>query len=207
MFNRKAKEKTTEKPLGVIISLDINTVTLGEIAAKAEPPTIQSMSSVWLNENCTKTCVDIAVINAVQNEVLFILGSDATIYRDADFNIRLPFPVGPNKTDVVSVTSTENLVLFSFDGIPIMGFPTTYIVNSLLGKPLAEYKNARKDLAGEEEEREIKVLSDSGDVYMLPLISKVAKNWFKYQNTAVKVKISPISSDDYEPITLRVKTE
>ena len=161
MFWRK--DKKYEKPIGVQLSIELNAMTLGDVAKTSEPPNIERMSNVWLEYNCTKICTGVAAINGVKGSVLVISGSDGHIYIDMEFDIKLPFPISPNKTETIQVTSTANLIYLSFEEVVIMAFPTSYIVDSLVGVPLAEYSNATKELSGEQSEIEIVVISPEGD--------------------------------------------
>ncbi len=204
MFWRKNKK--IEKPFGVQLSIELNAMTLGDIAKTEEPPSIDRMSNAWLKYNCTKIIVGVAAINGVNDSVLFISGSNGRVYRDMEFEIELPFPMGPNKTKTVQVEPTDDFIFLSFEDIAIMALPTVYIVNSLIGKPLVEYRNAEKDMFGEKSELEIKVTSPKGE-YILPVISKVAKQWFKYENTAVKVMATLILTNDDFPLELGITTE
>lgn len=204
MFWRK--NKNIEKPFGVQLTIELNAMTFDDIAKTEEPPNIDRMSNAWLKFNCTKICMGVAAINGVNESVLFISGSDGKVYRDMEFEIKLPFPIGPNKTETVQVTSTDDFVFLSFDDIAIMALPIIYITNLLIGSPLVEYRNAEKDMFGEKSELEIKITSPKGE-YNLPVISQVAKKWFKYENTAVKVMGTLILTHDDFPLELGINTE
>jgi hypothetical protein len=201
-----SKNKKKEKPFGVQLSIDINAMTLGDVAKTSEPPSIKRMSNAWLKYNCTRISVGVAAVNGVKGSVLFFLGSDGCMYKDLDFEIKLPFPIGPNKTESVQVTPTDDFIFLSFEEVVIMAFPTSYIINSLIGEPLVEYRNAEKDMFGENSEIEINVTSPKGE-YKLPVISKVAKQWFKYENTAVKVMSTLISTNDDFPLELGMSAD
>ncbi len=200
------KSKDLEKPIGVQISIELNAMTLGDIAKTSESPSIELMSNAWLKYNCTRISVGFAAINVVMDRVLFFSGSDGHVYRDLEFEIKLPFLIGPNKTETIQVTPTDDFIFLSFEEVVIMAFPTSFIVNSLLGKPLAEYRNPEKDMFGERSEIEIKVTSPKGECN-LPVISKVAKRWFKYENTAAKVMATLILTNDDFPLELSMSTE
>lgn len=200
------KNNKKEKPFGVQLSIELNAMTLGDVAKTSEPPSIERMSSVWLENNCTKICVGVAAINGVNDSVLFVSGSDGNVYRDMEFEIKLPFPVGPNKSEALQVTSSEDFIILSFEEVVIMAFPTCYIINSLMGEPLEEYRNAKKDTFGERSEIEIKVTSPKGEC-SLPVITKVAKQWFKYENTAAKVMATLILTKDDFPLELGISAE
>lgn len=204
MFWRK--NKNIEKPFGVQLTIELNAMTFDDIAKTEEPPNIDRMSNAWLKFNCTKICMGVAAINGVNESVLFISGSDGKVYRDMEFEIKLPFPIGPNKTETVQVTSTDDFVFLSFDDIAIMALPIIYITNLLIGSPLVEYRNAEKDMFGEKSELEIKITSPKGE-YNLPVISQVEKKWFKYENTAVKVMGTLILTHDDFPLELGINTE
>lgn len=200
------KNKNIEKPFGVQFNIEFNAMTLDDVAETEEPPSTECMSNAWLKYNCTKICVGVAAINGVNDNVLFISGSNGEVYRDMEFEIKLPFPIGPNKAETVQVTPTDDFIFLSFDGVVIMALPTAYIINSLIGEPLVDYRNAKKDMFGEKSEIEIKVTSPKGEYY-LPVISKVAKQWFKYENTAVKVMATLILSNDDFPLEIGLRTK
>lgn len=200
------RNRNNKKPFGVQFSIELNAMTLDDVAETEEPPSIERMSNVWLKYNCTKISVGVAAINGVNDNVLFISGSNGQVYRDMGFEIKLPFPIGPNKAETVQVTPTDDFIFLSFEGVVIMALPTDYIVKSLTGEPLVKYRNAEKDMFGETSEIEIKIKSPKGEYY-LPVISKVAKQWFKYENTAVKVMATLILTNDDFPLELGVKTK
>jgi hypothetical protein len=201
MFWRKGEKN--KKPLGVQLKIELNAMTLDDVAKTYKPPSIEDMSDVWLKFNCTRICVGIAAINGVGDNVLFFSGSDGNGYKDIEFEIGLPFTIGPNKTEIVQVTPTEDFIFLSFEKVVIMALPKAYIINSLIGKPLADYSDPIKDMAGEKSEIEIEVSSQNGE-YKLPIISYVGRQWFKYENTAAKVMATLILTNDDFPLKLGV---
>jgi len=204
MFRKK--DKKIKKPLGVQFRIELNAMTLGDVADNSEPPSTQDMAKAWLRNNCTKIHVGIAAINGTDNNIVYISGSDANVYMTMDFDIRLPFPIGPNKTDTVQVTETEDFIFLSFEDIAIMALPTSYIISSLIGEPITDYRNVIKDQFGNKSEIEIKVTSPKGE-YNLPVITNVAKKWFNYENTAAKVLTTLILTNDDFPLELGVSTD
>ena len=206
MFWGKNKKSMKQKPFGVQLSIELNAMALTDVARTAKPPSIDDMTERWLKYNCTRIRLGIAAINSINNSALFVLGSDGCIYRDLDFEIKLPFHIGPNKTDTLQVIPTEDFVFLTFEEITIMAFPISYIVKSLLGEPLVEYREAEKDMFGEKSKENINITSPNGE-YNLPVITKVASHWFKYENTAVKVHAIPIENNEFFPVKLGINTD
>lgn len=204
MFWNKRKKEI--KPVGVQIKIEINAVTLSGLAGTSKHPSIERMSSAWLKENCTRLIVGIAAINSSIGTILYVSGSDGCVYKNMEFEIKLPFSIGKNKTDVIQIMPTENLIFIVFEGAAIMAFPSSYIFNLLSGESIVEYNDLVKNTFGEASDVNIKVTSENGE-YNLPISSKVSKQWFKYENTAVKVLATLILSNEDFPLALNIRTE
>ncbi len=69
-----------------------------------------------------------------------------------------------------------------------------------------KYGSAVKDLAGDKSEIEINITS-TNDEYKLPIIATVAKHWFKYENTAVKLMATLIQGEEDFPLDLGASSE
>ena len=202
MFRRKEKNK---RPCGVQFSIELNAMALEDVANNSEPPSIQGMTDAWLNYNCTKICVGIAAINTIDNRIIYMSGPNGSVCMTMDFDINLPFPVGSNKTEIVEVRETKNFIFLSFEGVVIMAVPAPYILNLLNGEPIIEYHNTKKDRLGDKSDIVIEVSSPNGE-YSLPILSNVAKEWFKYENTVAKVLTTLILEDNDFPLELGIST-
>jgi hypothetical protein len=199
------RKKVVDKPLGVQLKIELNLSTLDKVAKTSNPPNTENMSNTWVEYHCVTASFGIAAINSVKDSILFYSGSDSCIYRDLDFEIKLPYQIGSKYTDLIKITPTEDFIFLSFDEVAIMAFPTPYIINSLMGKLLVDYRNVLKNEFGDKSEIDIKVTSLTGG-YNLPIISTVAANWFVYENTAVKVMATLIANNDDFPINLGLNT-
>ncbi|MFK5894589.1 MAG: hypothetical protein QM504_15315 [Pseudomonadota bacterium] len=187
-------------PLGVKLSIDLNLNTLDRIAKQSYRPSTEDMTSTWLKGNCVKMSFGIALLNGI-NQTMLVVGPDNTIYHDLELDIILPFAVGPNKTDTIKICPTDNFIFITLDDYAIMAIPTSYIINALLGEPLVVYDNALEDNVGVKDIQSINIKSATEN-YELTVETQLAKEWFIYKNTAVKIKSTRLSSYEDFPITL-----
>jgi hypothetical protein len=171
------------------------------LAKTGTPPNIDDMSNAWFKYHCVKAKFGIAAINSVNGKVLIHTGSDSCIYRDFDFDIKLPFSVGSKEDSLLKIASNDNFIFMSFEEVVIMSFPTSYIINSLTGKPLVDYRDVLNNISGVKSEINVNSTSPSGE-YNLPIISNLAGDWFIYENTAVKVMATLLSNNDDFPVEL-----
>lgn len=200
------RTKKVDKPLGVQLSIEINMSTLDNLAKTGTPPTIDDMSQAWFEYHCVSAKFGIAAINSINGKVLIHAGSDSCIYRDFDFDIKLPFCVGTKEDSLLKIASNDNFIFMSFEEVVIMAFPTSYIINSLTGKSLIDHRDILKNISGVKSEININSTSPSGE-YNLPIISNLAEDWFTYENTVVKVMATLLSNDNDFPVELGFRTD
>ncbi len=199
MFWNK-KKRTNKTPYGVELDIEINMTTLSKVFDKQTPPGITNIVDAWYEENCTTVSLGIAILKTTEN-VLIVSGSDGNIYKDMQFDIKLPYKIARNSTNVIKVTSYNNFVFFSFEDIVIMAIPNKIIIDMLYGNPLAKFKDAIKEFKGYE--KDIEIDSDIND-YSIAIKTKLGKDWFKYENTAVKVIAFPLDSGIEFPLNLTI---
>jgi len=196
MFWRK-KDKPLLRPIGVKLDIDINMSSLNPILKSQELVSIDDMCEKWASYNCVKTNISIVAINTIHDHIIFMQGTDGNIYRDLEFDIKLPFSTGKDKVDHIEVRSLDGFIYFYFDDIAIMAIPTIYVAELLLGRPLANFKNAIDDRFGKEVASCVGTSNEK-----VPAIVTLAVDHFSLKNTAIKISSYPIEPSTEYPISL-----
>jgi len=185
VFGRKSKQPIS--PMGASLRFQLNSSTLSDISATGSTPSISRMSSAWSSRNHVGIETSILVINCIDETPLFV--SNGAVYADLPIEMNIPFPIGRRKVQCLSLAKEYDLIRLCFEETVILAFPSAHLVALLLGQSVKEYGNAKDDMFGAPLGEPIYVAPGEEE---FPVLSKVAKKWFSYENTAAKVMGTPL---------------
>lgn len=204
MFGRKKKpkKKQLERPLGVTLRIELNLATIEEVAKTREPPNISDMTNTWDIYNYVHREFRLAFINSLDNKIVIFCGADGNLYRDLGFEIALPYPVGPNRTEELLIESVNEIVRISIDDIPLIVFPLSNIIDTLIGTPLLD-TGKYTDSWGEDEELSYQFILDGVErPFTMTMIARIAQGYFTYRNRAIKIQSSQLMANHTDPLDL-----